>query len=52
MKKVELLSRIQELSSLLSCQTAQKYISTESVSELEKALDAMTEEYVNTYCAA
>ncbi len=52
MQKVELLSRIQELSSILSSQTTQKYMSDESVADLHKALEAMTEEYVSRYCAA
>jgi hypothetical protein len=51
MQKLELLSRIQELSSLLSSDTTCQYMSDGSISEMQKALDAMTETYLTSYCA-
>ena len=52
MKKVELLSSIQELSSLLASEKAISYMTEGSVEEMQKALDRMTEEYLEVYCAA
>jgi hypothetical protein len=51
MQKLELLSHIQALSSLLSSDVTAKYISEGSKSEMKKALDEMTENYVSAYCA-
>lgn len=52
MQKVELLSQIQDLSSVLSSEKACAYMSNESVAEMQKALDMLTEEYLEAYCAA
>lgn len=52
MRKVELLAQIQELSSVLASDKTLGYISEGSVAEMQKALDMMTEEYLQTYCAA
>ena len=51
MKKVELLTRIQELSSILSSENAVSYLSESSVNEMAVALDKMTNDYLETYCS-
>jgi hypothetical protein len=51
MKKLELLSRIQNLASLLHCDDLKQYnLTTESVKEMHRAMDALTEEYIACYC--
>ena len=52
MQKIKLLGQIQELSSILASDKTLGYISENSVAEMQKALDMMTEEYLQTYCAA
>lgn len=52
MQKVELLSSIQELSALLSSEKAVSYMTETSVEEMQQALNRMTDEYLETYCAA
>ena len=52
MKKLELLSQIEGLSTVLASEKAIGYMSEESVVEMQKALDMMTDEYLTTYCAA
>ncbi|HMM22989.1 MAG TPA: hypothetical protein PKA10_19955 [Selenomonadales bacterium] len=51
MAKVELLKRIQKLASLVHGSDLQGYqLTEECVDELRRALDALTEEYMERYC--
>ena len=51
MSKVELLSRIQNLTNLVNGEDLKRYeLSESSVTELRQALDRMTDEYIKTYC--
>lgn len=51
MKKVELLARISTLSSVVHSDDLAKYnLTSESINEMRRALDALTEEYIAHYC--
>jgi hypothetical protein len=51
MEKIELLSRIRKLSSLVhGADLADYNLSEESVKEMHRALDDLTEEYIAAYC--
>ncbi len=52
MQKIELLTRIQELSSLLSSDTTTKYMQQETVQQMQQALEQMTQKYLDVYCMA
>ncbi len=51
MEKIELLSRIRKLSSLVHCADLSEYNLDEgSVQEMRRALDELTEKYIASYC--
>lgn len=51
MNKLELLAKIQKLSSLVHSEDLVQYnLSQESLQELRTTLDKLTEEYIATYC--
>ena len=51
MSKVELLSKIQNLTNLVQGDNLKHYeLSEGSVAELRQALDKMTDEYIKIYC--
>ncbi|EGO61989.1 hypothetical protein [Acetonema longum] len=51
MEKLELLARIQKLSSLVHSEDLAQYnLSQESLQELRANLDRLTEEYIAAYC--
>lgn len=51
MKKLELLSRIEKLSSLVHSKDLSHYnLTEESIQELRLALDKLTDEYIAAYC--
>jgi ribosome recycling factor len=50
-EKLELLSRIRKLSSLVHSEDLKHYNFTEdSIKELHSTLDKLTEEYITSYC--
>lgn len=51
MEKLELLSRISKLSSVLHSDDLAKYnLANESIVEMKRALDELSERYIITYC--
>jgi Glu-tRNA(Gln) amidotransferase subunit E-like FAD-binding protein len=51
MEKIELLARIQKLSSLIhSNDLAQYNLSDTAIEEMKQTLDALTEKYIAAYC--
>lgn len=52
MKKIELLARIEKLSSLLhSNDLAQFNLNEASIDEMRRSLDELTDSYLNEYCS-
>lgn len=52
MKKIELLARIEKLSSILhSNDLAQFNLNEASINEMRRSLDELTDSYVNEYCS-
>jgi len=51
MEKIELLSRIRKLSSVVhGCDLAEYNLPEESVAEMHRVLDELSEKYISTYC--
>lgn len=51
MEKLDLLSRISKLSSILHSNDLTKYnLASESIAEMRRALDELSEIYITTYC--
>lgn len=51
MEKVELLSRINKLSSLVHGSDLAKYnLAEESIVEMQRVLDELSEKYITAYC--
>jgi hypothetical protein len=51
MEKIELLSRIRKLSSVVHSDDLAKYnLADESVAEMHRVLDELSEKYIGTYC--
>ncbi|SFL33375.1 hypothetical protein [Pelosinus propionicus] len=51
MEKLELLSRIEKLSLLLHSDDLAKYnLANESIIEIKRVLDELSETYITTYC--
>ncbi len=53
MKKIELLARIEKLSSIVhSKDLAQFNLDEASINEMRRSLDELTDSYVNEYCSS
>ncbi|MEN6413743.1 MAG: hypothetical protein ABFC84_13440 [Veillonellales bacterium] len=51
MKKMELLARIDKLSSLVHSRDLNQFnLNEASIKEIRRALDELTEEYITSYC--
>jgi len=51
MEKIELLSRIRKLSSVVHGSDLAEYnLADESISEMHRVLNELSEEYITTYC--
>ena len=51
MEKIELLSRIRKLSSVVHSDDLAKYnLADESIAEMHRVLDELSETYIGTYC--
>ncbi|VBB08686.1 Hypothetical protein LUCI_3964 [Lucifera butyrica] len=50
MQKLELLNRIQKLASIVHSEDLTQQLSAESLNDLRRVLDEMTEEYIVSYC--
>ena len=51
MEKIELLSRIRKLSSLVhGCDLAEYKLADESIAEMHRILDELSEKYITAYC--
>lgn len=50
-KKLQLLSKIEKLSAIVHCDELAAYnLTDESITEMRRALDVLTEEYIAAYC--
>lgn len=50
-KKLQLLEKIQKLSAIIHCDELNSYnLTADSLSELRRTLDTLTEEYIAAYC--
>lgn len=51
MEKIELLSRIRNLSSIVhGCDLAEYKLASESIAEMQRILDELSEKYLTAYC--
>lgn len=51
MKKLQLLDKIQKLSAIVHCEELASYnLTEESIGEMRRTLDLLTEEYIAAYC--
>lgn len=51
MEKIELLSRIRKLSSVVyGCDLADYKLTDESIAEMQRVLDELSEKYIKAYC--